>query len=135
MHVLNDKIRNNSVKKCARYIIVVPKWPTECPLEHAIQNSILIFPMYGPFCSSRHIYSYIYIYNFDKIHFLYAGGSPVSTLECLYDCILDMFLFCQNILNHIFLSCLIKLNPFKFSQEGINIEITQFIIFSVTFKI
>ena len=82
-----------------------------------------------------YIYIYIYIYNFDKTHFLYASGSLVSTLECLYDCILDnMFLFCRNILNHIFLSCLIKLNPLKFSQEGINIEITQFIIFLLLSK-
>ena len=44
MHVLNDRIRNNSVKNCARYIIFVPKCPAQCPLEHAIQNSILMFP-------------------------------------------------------------------------------------------
>ena len=43
-HVLNDRIRNNSVKNFARYIIFVLKGPEECPLEHAIQNSILIFP-------------------------------------------------------------------------------------------
>ena len=35
--------------------------------------------------------------NYDKLHFLYAGGSHVSTLECLYDCLFDnMFLFCRN---------------------------------------
>ena len=45
MHVLNDKIRNNSVKNFAKYLIYVSKWPAECPLEPAIQNSILIFPM------------------------------------------------------------------------------------------
>ena len=33
----------------------------------------------------------------DKLHFLYAGGSHVSTLKCLYDCLLDnIFLFYQN---------------------------------------
>ena len=36
MQVLNDRIRNNSVKNCARYIIFVPKGPAECPLELAI---------------------------------------------------------------------------------------------------
>ena len=44
MHGLNDRIRNNSVKHYARYIIFVPKRPVECPLEPAIQNSILIVP-------------------------------------------------------------------------------------------
>ena len=35
--------------------------------------------------------------NYDKLHLLYAGGSHVSRLECLYDCFLDnMFLFCRN---------------------------------------
>ena len=35
--------------------------------------------------------------NYNKLHLLYAGGSHVSTQECLYDCLLDnMFLFCGN---------------------------------------
>ena len=35
--------------------------------------------------------------NYDKFKFLYVGGSHASTLECLYDCLLDiMFLFCRN---------------------------------------
>ena len=35
--------------------------------------------------------------NYDELHLLYAGGSHVSTLECLHGCFLDiMFLFCQN---------------------------------------
>ena len=44
MHVMNDRIRNKSAKNCGRHLIVVSKRPAECPLEHAIQNSILIFP-------------------------------------------------------------------------------------------
>ena len=48
--------------------------------------------------------------NYDKLHLLYADGSHVSTLECLYDCLLDnMFLFCRNKLILI-LSYLILLN-------------------------
>ena len=39
----------------------------------------------------------LFFNNYDKLHLLYAGGSHVSTLECLYDCLLDnMFLFCWN---------------------------------------
>ena len=39
-----------------------------------------------------------YMYSiYDKLHFLYVGGSHVATLECLYDCPLDnMFLLCRN---------------------------------------
>ena len=44
MQVLKDKIHNHPVKNCSRYLIFASKWPVECPLEHAIQNSILIFP-------------------------------------------------------------------------------------------
>ena len=37
--VLNDRIRNNFVKNCARYLIFVPKGSTDCPLEHAIYKT------------------------------------------------------------------------------------------------
>ena len=53
--------------------------------------------------------TFILYSNYDKLHFLYACGSHVLTLECLYDCLLhNMFLFCRNklILIHIHLvSC------------------------------
>ena len=48
LSLLNDvnpkRITDMSVKNCARHIIFVPKWSVECPLEHTIQNSILMFP-------------------------------------------------------------------------------------------
>ena len=43
MPVLNDRIRNSSVKNCARQLIFVSKWPTECPLEHAIYKTQFYF--------------------------------------------------------------------------------------------
>ena len=49
MHVLDNRFHNNSVKNCARYLIFVPKFQAECPLEHYTQNLMLIFPMQGPF--------------------------------------------------------------------------------------
>ena len=56
MQVLNDITRNNSVKHCARYLIFVSKRPVECPLEHAIKNSNMIFAIRKvPFVTSRHI--------------------------------------------------------------------------------
>ena len=33
MHVLNVKIRNNSVKNCSKHLIFASKCPVECPLE------------------------------------------------------------------------------------------------------
>ena len=44
MHVLNDRICNNSVKNSAKHLIFVSKCPAESPLEHAIQNTIITFP-------------------------------------------------------------------------------------------
>ena len=45
MHVLNDRISHNSIKNCDRYIPnVCIKMTGGMSLEHAIQNSILIFP-------------------------------------------------------------------------------------------
>ena len=36
------------------------------------------------------MYHYFFIYSsYDKLHFLYAGGSHVSTLDDVYDCHLD----------------------------------------------
>ena len=41
--------------------------------------------------------TFLFYSNYDKLHLLYVGGSHVSTLECLYDCLLDnMFLFFRN---------------------------------------
>ena len=40
--------------------------------------------------------SYIIMINYTS-HLLYAGSGHVSTLECLYDCLLDnIFIFCRN---------------------------------------
>ena len=33
--------------------------------------------------------SCLFYSNYDKLHFLYANGSHVLTIECLYDCLLD----------------------------------------------
>ena len=46
--------------------------------------------------------TFLFYNNYDKLNFLYAIGSHVSKLECLYDCLLDkMFLFNRNELIHI----------------------------------
>ena len=45
----------------------------------------------------RCIITLLFYSNYDKFKFLYVGGSYASTLECFYDCLLDiMLLFCRN---------------------------------------
>ena len=59
--------------------------------------------------------------NYDEFKFLHVGGSHASTLECIYDCILDiMFLFCRNKL--ILILILIQIVIFFQFEIGITIN-------------
>ena len=40
MHVGNKTMCNNSVKNYTRHLILVSKWPEECPPKNVIQNQI-----------------------------------------------------------------------------------------------
>ena len=66
--------------------------------------SLPVYTFYHYYCNFHHCYitykcmtTSLFYSNYDKLHLLYAGGSHVLTLECLYYCLLDnMFLFCRN---------------------------------------
>ena len=68
-----------------------------------------------------HYFCYFFS-NYDKFKFLYVGGSHASTLECLYDCLLDiMFLFCRNKLILILILSQYALNYIAISRHTIMI--------------